>query len=348
MSKHKKILALGLVALCLAFAASATTTNSQTYASDAAQSATYQSAIDSIADYNKVDALSAAIAATQKQIPEAIIYWDMKYAVDEIKGHTCGTMDLRGAWNIGCGASVSRNLLYRLALADGAIDEANFDIGSEFPAPYKDYTMRETITLLKGKSVYNDDAELKKFVDAAEAMYNRGVDTLRADLKKVDPSLTDLDSKNGDQLIETYQNLPAVKAGTYTDFVEAYSRAYSFDNYVKYLGGEEAARAEFVNLDEDATKLYGNLVAEAVKIKPDFTVDLSGVKRLNQEDASQISAELPQSSAPGAPDTGGLGSENGSANIVTVAFLGIAVTASVGGIIYVAKRYLFSPLKRRK
>lgn len=153
--------------------------------------------------------------------------------------------------------------------------------------------------------------------------------SLRTYLPVVDSTLTGLDTKTGDELLALYDALPIVKDGSYKPLISA----------ANFAGGLVlACEANPANCNSDeATNAYATLVSEATKLNKDFTVNLSGLTPLPEASAA----------APTAPNTGSL-SEELSSTLVQVALGLVAGIAGVSGAVYTAKRYLFSPLKRRK
>lgn len=286
--------------------------------------AIYDEVVTSIENYNKGDALQAAISAVDNQIPNFTAYYDMSFAPAEINGKVCNNLDVRyPLGGIGCGWGPKAGLVFYLGTADGSITkpDTEYNPSIDEPGHLANKSFSELISLAKASSAYTNDAEFKQFVDECEAAYNRGVKSLRTNLPKVDPTLINMDTKSSTELLAIYESLPIVKNRTYDELIDNYSYAYMLSHFISI--GETIG-------DEELIETYGKLVVAAKAINPDFTVDLSSL-----------------ATTPTAPDTGATDAEQFSATIVKVAVFGIATLTAGMGIAVVAKRYLFSPLKRR-
>lgn len=287
-----------------------------------------------VEQYNIFEVIPAGIEAVNEQIPNFTAYRDMSFGSMEIRsGDPCGA-DAHGSLgfsNVGCLGNPYEDLIYTLGKAEGYITSTRDDyIASdrEIPAAYKDKTFGELIAYGKTLPAYTTDAELKAVVDSDQEIYNRGVKSLRTYLPIVDPTLTDLDAKTGDELLALYDTLPVVKDKSYEPLIDAVNFAGSLVIACDYNPA---------NCDSgEATKAYAALISAATLLDADFTVNLSGLTPLPRTAA-----------APAAPNTGSLGAELPSVAI-QVALGVIAGLAGISGAIYTAKRYLFSPLKRRK
>ncbi len=179
---------------------------------------------------------------------------------------------------------------------------------------------------MKGNSKYTSIGDLSDY----EEMYACGVASLRKGLKIVDPKLTGLETKNGDELAAIYDNLTL----PYTEAqIETFNTAY-------HLAYAVTVWNNFNNFNIES--IYGELVEATKAIDPNFTVDLTGVELLEPE--SPVQPEKPLSSLP---NTGVDNGEDNSAKIVEVAVAGLAVLALVVGGVVTAKRFIFSPLKRK-
>lgn len=288
----------------------------------------YNEAISSIENYNKGEALSAAISAVDAQIPNFAEYYDMSFAPNEINGKICNNLDIRyPKGGIGCGWDPKTSLIFQLGTAEGYITKADteYDPETDTPSQLANKSFVELISLAKTSSAYTNDAEFKQFVDECETGYNRGVNSLRTNLPKVDATLTNLDTKTGAELLALYENLPAVKAGTYDELFASYNHAF-------VLKAAFEQEPDAIGLADQLADTYGALVANAKVINSNFVVDLSALA----------------STAPTAPDTGTSKDEELSVTIAKVALTSIGILAAGTGAAVVAKRYIFSPLKRRK
>lgn len=288
----------------------------------------YNAAAASIEKVNKLDALKLAIAAVNEQLPEGVAYWDMWFGSVEVTGHACGTADYRNIYGAGCpGGGVWAWVALEVAVAEGLVDASVLESDNalkEIPAQYEDKTLRELLNIGEANAKYKTDAEFKKVLDNAETMYVRGVASLRKGLAIVNPDLKGLADMSGDELVAAYENLPEVKEDKYKLFREFYSYALMVvDRYNE--------------MSEKAVAAYADLVAAAKVFDPMFAVDLSGLA---------VKEEAP--ALPKTPNTGETGRGEGSAEIVKVAIAGVVVAVAGTGAVLTAKRYLFSPLKRRK
>lgn len=280
------------------------------------------------ADYNKADALRAAITAVETQIPDFTIYYDMTFAPGEISGETCG-FDPRGGYFGGCGLGLRESLIFDIGKANGTITGSidDFFDGTQDLSEYDGKDLGEIVAIAKALPEYSTNAEFKEQIDDAAIVYERGLAALRNNLPKVDSALTGLDTKNSDELMTLYVNLPIVKDNKYTDLIERYQYALSIMGLYDY-NPEYAPDSELENA-------YSSLVASALTVDPAFKITTS----TSNESTPAI---------PSAPDTGTNQDGEASATIVAVAVVGIASIAAISGAIFVAKSYLFSPLKRRK
>lgn len=316
----KKLSKVLVVVVCIA----AVSCGCSAFAQD--DTAVYDEAVTSIENYNKGEALQVAISAVDSQIPNFTAYYDMSFAPAEINGRVCNNLDVRyPKGGIGCGWGPKESLVFDLGTADGSITkpDTEYDPSVDKPSHLANKSFIELISLAKTTPAYTNDNEFKQFVDECETAYNRGVNSLRTNLPKVDPALTNIDAKTSTELLAIYESLPIVKNQTYDELIHNYSYAYMLSYFIS--NGETI-------MDEELVETYGKLVAAAKAINPDFTVDLSAL----------------MTSAPAAPDTGATDAEQLSATIVKVAVFGIAALAAGVGIVVVAKRYLFSPLKRHQ
>ncbi len=295
----------------------------------------YDTALESVGSYNKIGALRAAIKAVDEQLPEVVTYWDMSFGANEVQGKVCGGFDHRGASGIGCAGDLKNWLTFDLAVADGVIQDTAVEPDTPIPSEYAGKTFHEILALAKNNSAYGTNSEFKQRVDDAEIAYQRGVESLRAGIALIDPTQTGLDTKNGDELLSIYENLPAVKAGTYQGIVEAYNGARAWIMSAENMG-EEKLLEDYG--EAQPSESYARLVATATTLDPNFTVDLSNVTKISG---------TPQN-IPIAPDTGDNDREELSATMVAAAVIGVASIATVAGGIFTAKRFLFSPLKKRK
>lgn len=279
------------------------------------------------ADYNKVDAVRAAVTAVEEQIPDFAAYYDMSFAPSEISGNTCG-----GNWRLpffgGCGMSTRESLIYNISHFNGSftgsIDDWFADDNLDLTT-YDNKDLGEIVAIAKALPEYNTDAEFQIIVDDAEETYERGLASLRNNLPLVDPSLTNLETKTSSELVALYENLPIVKSDKYTELIWKYRYALvmlEVDKYNPEYNYEEMDRA------------YAELVAAAAAVDPTFKVVLVAPNETKP--------------TPSAPDTGTNQDGETSATIVAVAVVGIASIAAISGATLIAKGYLFSPLKRRK
>lgn len=290
----------------------------------------YNAAAASVENVNRLDALKLAIAAADKQLPTLVAYWDMWFCDTEVTGHTCGTTDYRNIHGIGCaGGGVWAWVALEVAVAEGLVDESVLESNNalgEIPAQYEDKTLRELLNIGEANAKYKTDAEFKKVLDDAETMYSRGVASLRKGLAIVDPDLKGLADMSGDELVAAYENLPEVKEDKYKIFRESYSYALMIvDRYNE--------------MSEQTMAAYADLVAAAKVFDPTFAVDLSSLTTVEEPAAPVV---------PKTPNTGETGLGESSAEIVKVAIAGVAVAVAGTGAVLTAKRYFFSPLKRRK
>lgn len=303
-----------------------------------AEESDYGRAVAAIANYNKLQALQAAVTQVQEKVPVAVALWDMVFGAGEIKGETC-EIDHREFPSSGCDTSMRIVLIGELARADGvwpeqdeSMDYQNYtDAIATAIAPYREKTFEQLIEMAKSDEKYED---LREIVEKCEEIYERGVAALRRGLAVVDPELEDLDGKTGDELLEIYNKLdrtmyPEEELGT---FKIAYQNAYVM------LRLTENGVYEFP--EDDFVWAYGDLVAATKRLDPEFEVDLTGVALLEPEQEG--------SDVPTAPNTGKEGWEEVSVVVVKVAVFGLAViVAGIGGVV-IAKRFMFSPLKRKR
>ncbi len=148
-----------------------------------------------------------------------------------------------------------------------------------------------------------------------------------------------LSDKNTDQMTasELYTILSnssyAQKYGIddwYTPGTLVFAYAEAHQHVETYAGGH------VVSDDNDLmVKAYAELVARAKLVNANFSVDLSGI------------AETAPVKKLGVPDTGEQNQEDKSASVVVLAVAGIAGLAGVLGALVMAKRYAYSPLKRK-
>lgn len=364
MQKHKKLLMMGFTALCLAFTLNVATTKLQTRAiedtknisngegvnytplpdsdDELATLPAFQEAVAPIVNLDKTQALRAALKSVDEQIPDWKLWDETNYALNQANGIY---FNPREGFGGDLGAYKLINSIAKVLYGDNATSEQHQQIENAIKqlAPEGTVTMEKAIAYAKTLPQYSSDAEFKAAVDELDAYIQGGAEILRRNLPLLDSSLTEdaLKDKTVDELVALTQALPKYLA--YYQLWSSFNGAsvYSSDAFITAYSENEEDRETLARMQ---TMGYGRLVLAAKQILPSFTVDLSGVPQLPQE----VPAELPKASAPEVPDTGSLGSEGGSANIVTVAFLGITSMASGVGTIFIAKRYLSSPLKRRK
>lgn len=332
------VLVLGVVSLpaqAWAEEVGQTETVSSQVEAQAEHSEVYDEAMASIAKYNKLAALKAAVAQVQQKEPVAVALWDMSYGVNEIRGLLPGNADYRYTFGGGGFGSLWLFLAADIAVIDGVITEDEFKSGNiDFWVPkveenYKGKTFQQLIDLVKSDRKY---ASLKgsDIVKDSEEVYARGVASLRKGLKIVDPKLTGLETKNGDELAAIYDNLTL----PYTEAqIEAFNTAY----HLAY------AVTVWDNIDNfDIEGIYGELVEATKAIDPNFTVDLTGVELL--EPGNPVQPEKP---LPSLPNTGVDNGEDNSAKMIEAAVIGVAALVLVTGGVVTAKRFILSPLKRK-
>lgn len=307
----------------------------------------YQEVVAPIANLDKTQALKAALKAVDEQIPDWKLWDETIYGMRYAEG-LLRTWDPREGWGGDLGAYGMVNSIAALLYGDDATEEQLEQVENAIKqmAPAGELTMERAITYAKTLPQYASNAEFKATVDAMEVHVQKGAEILRKNLPLLDPSLTedDLKDKTADELVALTAALPKYPA--YRQLWNEYNGAsvYSNERVIAAYSDTEEDRESFAR---GQTVAYGRLVLAARQILPIFAVDLSGVEQLPRE---EVPAELPKASAPveSVPDTGVLGNEGESANIVTVALLGVAAVATGAGAIHTAKRYLFSPLKRRR
>jgi len=344
MDEHKNLLAGGMAVVALALAVGVTLPPTDIFAADietldvqVGNSAIYDEAVGSIAKYNKLEALQAAVKSVQEQEPVAVALWDTSFGIAEIKGLMPGTGDLRGGFGGGF-PEIWAHLAIDVALGDGVVTEEDMvKDGWEqclllVREKYKDKTFKQLIDLVKANPAKYQAA--LDYVDEYEEVYLRGEASLRKYLPIIDHTLGNLDSKTGDELAGIYDNLSL----PYTEderqqFISTYNKAL---HMTRYYGDYTASNFE---------QGYEALVESTKALDPDFEVNLSGVALLEPED------DLPQNpgqNLPNLPNTGANQTEEVSATFVTVAVVGLAITTMATGIVVIAKRFLLSPLRRKR
>lgn len=302
----------------------------------------FQEAVAPITNLDKTQALKAALKSVDQQIPDWQLWDETIYGMMHAKGIT---FDPRMGFGGDLGAYRLINSIAAAIYGDEATAEQIQQIEDAIKqlAPEGTVTMEKAVAYAKTLPQYSSDPKFKEMVDDLDAYVQAGAAVLRKNLPLLNPTLTEdaLKDKTADELVALTEALPKFPA--YYQLWSEYNTAsvYSSDSFVASFSESEEDRETLARMQ---TVEYGRLVLAAKQILPSFAVDLSGVPQLPQ----QVPAELPKASAPAVPDTGLLGGEDGSANIVTVALLGVAAVVGGAGLVLTAKRYLFSPLKRRK
>lgn len=310
----------------------------------------FQEAVAPITNLDKTQALKVALKSVDQQIPDWQLWDETIYATQYAQGYQLNPREYFGG-DVGVTGFIDHiaQMFFNVDTSDPYVDKVTPEQREQIEnaikqmAPEGTVTMEKAVAYAKTLPQYNSNTEFKAVVDAMDVHIRNGAEILRKNLPLLDSSLTEaeLASKTADELVTLTKALPKYPA--YFQLWGAYNDAsiYSNDEIIALFQNTEGERED---LAKRQTIAYGRLVLAAKQILPSFAVDLSGVPQLPQ----QVPAELPKASAPAVPDTGLLGGEDGSADIVTVALLGIAVVVGGVGLILTAKRYLFSPLKRRK
>ncbi len=285
---------------------------------------------------NEKKLLDAAIQSAKTQFPDLELYITLGELTDNLSGHT-SSMGVQPDGTISVGISPTQGYEELLAQA------TRVGISSD---TLKDKTYSEVIALAENFSAYGTDTAFKAVVDSAKADYQALLGDLQTDLLRADQSLTGLDTKTEAELLSIYNNLPVVKDGKYRDIITSIEKAEAIDKAY----GEGSVSREV--LDRVASETYNELVDAAKIIKPDFEVKIPVIDNPDTEspDTTQPSggSSAGTSSVPSAPNAGNVNSEETSAQGVKTAVTYIVVAVAVMGIAVNLRRYLFSPLKRRK
>lgn len=328
--KNTPITKISLFALATALGFSILTTNLSYAATGQAVDAQTASSIE---DYNKSDLLQAAISSAFEQTPDLVIYYDMYNDVQNVTGMQSSTgVAADGTIGKGAGPSRAHNaLIEQLGRVENWPEHPQG--GYQMPEDYEQKSYGELIATAKANPAYGTDAEFKAAVDLAATEHDMGVNSLRVNLLRADPTLTDLDTKTDAELLAIYENLPAVKNRTYDDMIEDIEIAYSI------VRAYEDGSVDKDILAKLAVETYKDFITSIKTINPDFKVDLSNVPKLPTNQSS---------ATPTAPNSGDTKDSELSATITAIAVTSVVAASSILGIAVVAKRYLFSPLKRRK
>lgn len=294
-------------------------------------------AVAAASGQNAEDNLVAAIYSVHSQIPEIDIYINLDDATEHLYGST-SAMEVSPSGNIEIGAGPSgqwTNLVDRIVKSGIILED---DV--------KNKTYDELIAIAKQAPAYGVDNEFKTVVDAAEGEYQSGIDMLREYLPQADQSLTDLDTKTGVELLAIYNNLPAVKDKKYQDLMTGLGRAAAVN--AAYAEGSISRNI----VDKVAGEVYNELVAAAKVIDPNFEVKAPVIDDPSTEssEAKQPSGDSSSGnkSVPGAPKAGNVNSKETSAENIGIAVAYLVGFVVVIGVAINVRRYLFSPLKRRK
>lgn len=328
--KNTPITKISLFALVTTLGFSILTTDLSYAVTD--QAADTQTA-SSIEDYNKSDLLQAAISSAFEQTPDLVVYYDMYNDVQNVTGMQSSTgVATDGTISKGAGPSRAHNaLIEQLGRVENWPEHPQG--GYQIPEDYKQKSYGELIATAKANPAYGADAEFKAAVDLAAAEHDMGVNSLRVNLLRADPTLTDLDTKTDAELLAIYENLPAVKNHTYDGMIEDIEIAYSI------VRAYEDGSVDKDILAKLAIETYKDFIASIKTINPNFKVDLSNVPKLPANQSS---------TTPTAPNSGDIKDSELSATITAIAITSVVAASSILGIVVVAKRYLFSPLKRHK
>lgn len=286
----------------------------------------FEEAKASIANRDKTAALKAAINAVDEQIPNWNIWKYVPYAMEQVQnGNVCmGANRI----SVGCrktGVYMPNLIIQNLIPPENGI---TMDPGEEYwqqpeVAKLAKMTLPQLLEYARSQSLYTSDDEFRTLIDMTQVEYDEGMNTLRASLTKLSPDASGIEFMSSKQLVAALLDLPEATLYGIDSFQQVDDGLYSrYANAYSWI---------YVMSLEDASTDYANLVVAATKVNPEFSVNLADVPVIT----------------PSAPNTGSAGSEVTSGILAKVALTTVAVITFVAGALVTAKRYAFSPLKRK-
>jgi len=317
--------------------------------------AAYSEAIKSIMPFNKLEAVNAALEDVNLKVSKFQDLLAIEAALYQAKGFF-SVDSLNDNWINSDDEVAARNQLIA-ALAtkdDGTIDETkqtelqknNFeDLIKLAKTDKRYYVFSADIPVLPAEE-FEIAKQFSELTDKCQTLYDTGVATLRKLLPAVGASPTAIQNMNGEALgslatsVTEYNSYGFYAADVMTtEDLEAVESEHAWQLFLSYLN---AASVWFANQSkgvseyntDSLTNAYGRLVAVAQSAQPGFAVDLNKATRL--------------STLPTLPNTGSLQDGENSASLVALALGGIVSLVTIAGLGLTAKRFLFSPLKRRK
>lgn len=261
---------------------------------------------------------------------------------------------------------------------DQQLYEANQDLGYVLWSDSRiDQSYEEMLHEATSLDAYKNSPVFQEFIDTEYKLFYYGYTAMNSDFRELGVEIPELGSATeltgiyyNDQSAKDYVKLVQAYAETLEEirtrkcasdmYTEAYDEAYCQDLRNNFyiaqpemqafgLGGRGAEGLPDVDLvygsDESLKKSNAELVAAATELKDDFLASMLSAVAPAEE--SETTATEEKEAGVKAPKAGIIGSEL-SATIAKCSAIAAGAIAAIAGAIFTAKRYLFSPLKRRK
>ncbi len=282
--------------------------------------------------------------AVRKEIPRFNTYLDVPFGIAQIETLYPDALqsdhDIFGSYG---GTFIGKDGLVALLAKYDPSTMGDWDENQTV----QDLLKKNTTDLLqqaKADERYGKDAEYTAKINTYQDTYDRGVRILRRDLPGL--GVSNVSVMTAEQLVQAAKSLPEYKQ--FGSKEDEYTAKNLYSAYSSVRGDINCFSSEVCNGNlsqeglDTVKQSCAELIAQAKLIDSNFTVDLSSAKI----EASALTPAEDKKKAR-VPDTGNKNQEDKSASVIKMALTAIAGIAMLLGIATVAKRYVFSPLKRK-